>query len=111
MPGSIAARTMAFQRRMSGSAGPLGASGEATNGPPVQVELLIKGITNDLKNGEPGQFAVSVCGDTFIFASIDDKREMCLYECTIRRATTNVTDENIPDGCVPAARSDQHLLS
>lgn len=48
MPGSIAARTMAFQRRMSGSAGPLGASGEASNGEPVQVELLISGVWTDI---------------------------------------------------------------
>ncbi len=48
MPGSVAARVMAFQRRMSGSAGPLSASGEASNGEPVQVELLINGEWVDI---------------------------------------------------------------
>lgn len=48
MPGSIAARVMAHQRRMSGSAGPLSASGEASNGDPVQVELWINGEWVDI---------------------------------------------------------------
>ena len=48
MPGSIAARTMAFQYRMSGSAGPLSASGEASNGDPVQIELYINGEWTDI---------------------------------------------------------------
>ncbi len=48
MPGSIAARTMAWQRRMSGVAGPFSASGEASNGNPVQVELLIDGVWTDI---------------------------------------------------------------
>jgi hypothetical protein len=73
----------------------------------MENETLIQGIVNDLKGAEPGQYAVSVGGDTLIFASIDDESRLCLYECTIRRATTNITDENIPDGCVPAARTEQ----
>ncbi len=48
MPGSIAARTMGWQRRMGGIAGPLGASGEASNDQPVQVELLINGEWIDI---------------------------------------------------------------
>lgn len=48
MPGSIAARTMAWQRRMSGVAGPFSASGEAGNGEPVQAELLINGEWIDI---------------------------------------------------------------
>lgn len=48
MPGSIAARVMAFQRRMSGSAGPMSASGEASNGEPVQIELWINGEWVDI---------------------------------------------------------------
>src|SRR5438105_11984806 len=40
---------MAWQRRMGGvAAGPLGASGEASNGDPVQVELLVAGQWVDL---------------------------------------------------------------
>jgi hypothetical protein len=39
---------MAYQRRMSGSAGPLSASGEASNGEPVQIELLINGEWVDI---------------------------------------------------------------
>lgn len=48
MPGSIAARTMAWDRRMSGVAGPFSASGEASNGEPVQIELLINGVWTDI---------------------------------------------------------------
>lgn len=48
MPGSIAARTMAWQRRMGGIAGPLSASGEASNGNPVQIELWISGEWVDI---------------------------------------------------------------
>lgn len=48
MPGSIAARTMAWRRRMGGIAGPLSASGEASNGDPVQVELYINGTWVDI---------------------------------------------------------------
>jgi hypothetical protein len=39
---------MAWTRRMSGIAGPLSASGEATNGNPVQVELYINGSWVDI---------------------------------------------------------------
>lgn len=48
MPGSIAARVMAYQRRMSGAPGPMFAGGEASNGEPVQVELLIDGVWTDI---------------------------------------------------------------
>ncbi|HWN00916.1 MAG TPA: hypothetical protein VNO54_28025 [Streptosporangiaceae bacterium] len=52
MPGSIAAQVMAWQRRMGGVAGPLSAapsaSGEASNGQPVQVEMLISGVWVDI---------------------------------------------------------------
>lgn len=47
MPG-IAPRVMAWQRRMGGSAGPLSASGEASNDEPVQVEILIDGVWIDI---------------------------------------------------------------
>src|SRR5574341_559580 len=48
MPGSVAARSMAWNRRMSGVPGPLNASGEASNGEPVQIELLINGAWTDI---------------------------------------------------------------
>lgn len=48
MPGSIAPLSMAWQRRMGGSAGPLSASGEASNGNPVQVEAFINGVWTDV---------------------------------------------------------------
>src|SRR6266568_4930990 len=48
MAGSVAARAMAWQRRMRGTPGPLGASGEASNGQPVKVEMLINGIWTDI---------------------------------------------------------------
>ncbi|MGW1497590.1 carbohydrate binding domain-containing protein [Streptomyces mirabilis] len=39
---------MARQRRMGGMPGPLGASGEASNGQPVTVELLVNGVWVDI---------------------------------------------------------------
>lgn len=39
---------MAWQRRMGGRAGPLSASGEASNGEPVQIELFISGEWVDI---------------------------------------------------------------
>lgn len=47
MPG-IAPRFMAWKRRMGGTPGPLGGSGEAGNGNPVQVELQIAGTWTDI---------------------------------------------------------------
>jgi hypothetical protein len=48
MAGSIAAQVMAWQRRMRGAVGPLSASGEASNGEPVQIEMLINGAWVDI---------------------------------------------------------------
>lgn len=48
MPGSIAPLAMAWQMRMGGIAGPLSASGEASNEQPVQVELYINGAWVDI---------------------------------------------------------------
>ncbi|MFF7947029.1 hypothetical protein [Streptomyces griseorubiginosus] len=48
MPGGIAARWMGWQRRMGTAAGPLGASGEASTGDAVTVELLVAGEWIDL---------------------------------------------------------------
>ncbi|MET9012338.1 hypothetical protein ABZX74_15670 [Streptomyces olivaceoviridis] len=52
MPGSIAAQVMAWQRRMGGVAGPLAAapsaSGEASNGHAVQVEMFVGGAWVDI---------------------------------------------------------------
>lgn len=48
MPGGLAARVMGWQRRMGVMAGPLGASGEASNGEPVTVELLVAGVWVDI---------------------------------------------------------------
>jgi hypothetical protein len=48
MPGSIAPLVMGWQRRMGGIAGPLSASGEASNGNPVQVEMYINGTWVDI---------------------------------------------------------------
>jgi len=68
---------------------------------PLQNEILIKGIVQDLAGQEPGQYAVSVGGDTLIFAVIDDTGELNLYECSIRRATQNVADAEAPLDSVP----------
>lgn len=48
MPGGLAARAMGWQRRMGAGAGPLGASGEASTGDPVTVELLVAGQWIDI---------------------------------------------------------------
>lgn len=48
MPGGLAARVMGWQRRMGAVAGPLSASGEASNGEPVVVELWIAGEWVDI---------------------------------------------------------------
>ncbi|MFE1192937.1 hypothetical protein ACFW6E_09065 [Streptomyces olivaceoviridis] len=68
MPGSIAAQVMAWQRRMGGVAGPLAAapsaSGEASNGNPVQVEMLVSGTWVDITSytmvrDDSGQIAIT----------------------------------------------------
>lgn len=66
MPGGLAARVMGWQRRMGGAAGPLGASGEASNGEPVLVELFINGAWVDITAGgyvmvrdDGGQISIS----------------------------------------------------
>ncbi|MFE2382213.1 hypothetical protein [Streptomyces misionensis] len=49
MPGGgLAARVMGWQRRMGVAAGPLGASGEASTGDPVTVEMLVHGAWVDI---------------------------------------------------------------
>ncbi|MFD5697436.1 hypothetical protein [Streptomyces lasiicapitis] len=48
MPGGLAARWMGWQRRTGAVAGPLGASGEASTGEPVTVELWIAGAWVDI---------------------------------------------------------------
>lgn len=64
MPGGLAARVMGWQRRMGVTAGPLGASGEASNGNPVQVEMLVNGAWVDITSyvmvrDEQGQIAIT----------------------------------------------------
>lgn len=48
MPGRIAPHAMAWRRRMGSLAGPLSASGEASNGEPVQVEIYLNGAWTDI---------------------------------------------------------------
>lgn len=48
MPGRIAPLSMAWRRRMGSLAGPLSASGEASNGNPVQIEMYIGGSWVDI---------------------------------------------------------------
>ena len=48
MPGGLAARVMGWQRRIGAVASPFGATGEAGNGQPVQVEMLINGEWVDI---------------------------------------------------------------
>lgn len=66
-------------------------------------DLMIKGVLEDLKGLEAGANSVLVGGDTLVFASIDDNGDRCLYECQIRRASSNLVLEHpvIPsDGSV-----------
>lgn len=72
---------------------------------PTDTELLIKDIVQALSGQEPGTNTVSVGGDTLIFGAVDSDGKICLYECEIRRASTNVTEENLPDGCVGTAQA------
>jgi hypothetical protein len=48
MPGGLAARVMGWQRRMGAVAGPFSASGEASSGEPVVVEVWIAGEWVDI---------------------------------------------------------------
>lgn len=48
MPGRIAPLSMAWRRRMGSLASPFSASGEASDGNPVMVELLISGVWTDI---------------------------------------------------------------
>ncbi|MFI0768632.1 hypothetical protein ACH4TQ_27655 [Streptomyces sp. NPDC021218] len=48
MAGGLAAQVMAWQRRMGAPAGPLPASGEASTGQPLQVELWVDGTWVDI---------------------------------------------------------------
>lgn len=61
---NIAALVMGWQRRMSGIAGPLGASGEASNGNPVMAEMKINGVWIDITSyvmvrDESGNIAIT----------------------------------------------------
>lgn len=64
--------------------------------------LLIRGVINDLKGSDPGANAVSVGGDTLIFAAIGDDGALYVYEATIRRASVDASDENLPGFGVPS---------
>lgn len=48
MPGSMASQVMGWQRRMGTMASPFGASGEASNGNPVQIEMYLSGAWVDI---------------------------------------------------------------
>ncbi|MDX2513824.1 hypothetical protein PV355_01415 [Streptomyces stelliscabiei] len=50
MPGGLAARVWGWQRRMANLPGPLRASGEASNGEPVVVELWVDGVWIDISS-------------------------------------------------------------
>jgi hypothetical protein len=67
---------------------------------PIENELLIKDIVQALDGQEPGTQTMSVGGDTLVIGAVDSDGQICLYECEIRRASANVVEENLPDGCV-----------
>jgi len=63
-------------------------------------ELLIQDIVQTLSGQEPGTNTVSVGGETLIFGAVDVDGKLCIYECEIRRASVNVVEDIVPDGCV-----------
>jgi len=63
-------------------------------------ELLIKDIVQALSGQEPGTNTVSVGGDTLVFGAVDGDGAVCIYECTVRRASANVASDIVPEGCV-----------
>lgn len=74
-------------------------------------EILIKDIAQALAGQEPGTQTLSVGGDTLVIGVIDADSNLCIYECTIRRATVNVVEEQVPDGAVPTTAPRQKLLA
>jgi hypothetical protein len=77
---------------------------EAVN-QPHENELLIKDIVQALAGQEPGTTTASVGADTLVYGTVDMDGQICVYECTIRRASVNVTEEYLPDGCVGTLNS------
>jgi hypothetical protein len=73
-------------------------------------ETLISGLVQDLKGTQPGQQALSIGGDTLIFAAINDNGEPEIYECTIRRVSSNVNEEARPEGAVPVLQEQKYLV-
>lgn len=65
-------------------------------------DTLITGLVKDLAGTEPGQYAVSIGGDTLVFACVDFNGKVDIYECTIRRVSENVLEEERPEGAVAA---------
>jgi hypothetical protein len=78
---------------------------------PEENEILIKDIVQALAGQEPGTNTVSVGGDTLLFGAVDSEGQLCIYECTIRRASVNVVVDIVPDGCVGTRQGAAQLLS
>jgi hypothetical protein len=62
---------------------------EAVN-TPEENDTLIAGVVRDLGGTEPGQYAISVCGDTLVYGVVEGEGQVDVFECTIRRVSSNV---------------------
>lgn len=56
---------------------------------------LIADIIKNMAGGSPGMNLISIGGDTLIFGAIKESGELDLYECTIRRVSRNVLDDEL----------------
>lgn len=56
---------------------------------------LITDIVQNMAGGRPGVNLISVGGDTLVFGAIKGNGELDLYECTIRRVSRNVLEDEM----------------
>ena len=56
---------------------------------------LIADILSNLRGAAPGTNLISVGGDTLVFGAARESGEPYLYECTIRRVSRNVLEDEM----------------
>lgn len=78
---------------------------------PEENEILIRGAAKELLLEDPGQNTILIGGDTLVFAAKEGNGDIAVYECTIRRASVNVVEDIVPDGCVGTRNTACGLLS
>lgn len=67
---------------------------EAINGV-EENNRLITDIIRNMAGGDPGMNLISIGGDTLIFGAVKETGELDLYECTIRRVSRNVLQDEL----------------